>query len=83
MKEEYCPFEENYFKGRSKKHNQKQIYASLLPIPNNEIQNQVIYEDKKKIYQDYGMEAKFQIEHLFYGIDERLDSYLFEDEVCV
>lgn len=83
MKEEYCPCEENYFKGRSKKHNQKQIYASLLPIPNNEIQNQVIYEDKKKIYQDYGMEAKFQIEHLFYGIDERLDSYLFEDEVCV
>ena len=83
MKEEYCPFEENYFKGISKKHNQKQIYASLLPIPNNEIQNQVIYEDKKKIYQDYGMEAKFQIEHLFYGIDERLDSYLFEDEVCI
>lgn len=83
MKEGYCPFEENYFKGRSKKHNQKQIYASLLPIPNNEIQNQVIYEDKKKIYQNYGMEAKFQIEHLFYGIDERLDSYLFEDEVCV
>ena len=83
MKEGYRPFEENYFKGRSKKHNQKQIYASLLPIPNNETQNQVIYEDKKKIYQDYGMEAKFQIEHLFYGIDERLDSYLFEDEVCV
>lgn len=83
MKEEYCPFEENYFKGRSKKHNQKQIYASLLPIPNNEIKNQVIYEDKKQIYQDYGMEAKFEIEHLFYGIDKRLDSYLFEDEVCV
>ena len=76
-------FEENYFNGRSKKHDQKDIFISFWPIPNNEIKNQVIYEDKNQIYQDYGMEAKFQIEHLFYGIDERLDSYLFEDEVCV
>lgn len=76
-------FEENYFNGRSKKHDQKDIFISFWPIPNNEIKNQVIYEDKNQIYQNYGEEAKFEVEHLFYGIDKRLDSYLFEEEVCV
>ena len=76
-------FEENYFNGRYKKHDQKDIFISFWPIPNNEIKNQVIYEDKNQIYQNYGEEAKFEVEHLFYGIDKRLDSYLFEDEVCV
>lgn len=76
-------FEENYFNGRSKKHDQKDIFISFWPIPNNEIKNQVIYEDKNQIYQNYSEEAKFEVEHLFYGIDKKLDSYLFEEEVCV
>ena len=76
-------FEENYFNGRSKKYDQKDIFIGFWPIPDNEIKNQVIYENENQIYQDFDEEAKFEIEHLFYGIDERLDSYLFEDEVCV
>lgn len=79
----FSRFEEDYFKGRSKKYNQKQIFISLLPIPNNEIKDQVIYANKNDLYQDYGMESKLEIEHLFYGIDKRLDSYLFKEEICV
>lgn len=68
----------SHFQCRLKKHNVSNTYWLLIPVPNNEIKNQVIkdeiktdtvqwlwLDDKTKIY-DYQEDSKMEIEHLFY-----------------
>ncbi|MDD2891992.1 MAG: hypothetical protein PHQ95_03425 [Candidatus Gracilibacteria bacterium] len=80
----YDDFEIDYHKGKCKKHKNKNIYAFLLPVPNNNIKDQVLKDSGN----DYGFDSKLEIEHLFYnalkGIDDdknkKLNEKLFTEK---
>ena len=65
--------EENPFKGLCKKHKEKSIYALLLPVPDNELKNQVIKQDNEH----YKNKSSLVIEDLFYKICETIDTEYF------
>lgn len=66
--------EENPYKALSKKHNNFNAYAILLPVPEIKlIKNQVIDPDNENI--NFGDKSVLQIEHLFYDVNSCSESF--------
>ena len=76
-KNNFCDNETDTRKCLCMKHQQQDKYALLLPVPNNDIRNQVL--DKQG--QHFGKDAKLSIEMLFYGTS--IDATYFQQKDTV
>lgn len=75
FKNNYILIEENPRKALTLKHNSKNAYALLLPVPcNDEIIKQVILKENET----FKNSAKLQIELMFYGIESMKKYYIKE-----
>ncbi len=57
-----------------KKHQENKFYAILLPVPDNDLQKQVMSDNNN----DFGDKSYLVMEHLFWGV-EGLEKYFVED----
>ena len=66
LKSDDCPIEENPFKGLCKKVKDKNSYAFLIPIPQNEVIKKLVIKNEET-FETYKNSSRVELEHLFYS----------------
>ena len=70
------------YHGLVKKHSGYDLFACLLPVPQNETIKQQVFKPGTTLHWDAGKDCHLTIELLFYGLNETTSYYKTTDQSC-